>query len=99
MENSPRTKKNKFFEDDEENLGNFGNFNLELYSIDNQEYNKENVTDDFINIALGANPKLNINNYAIEECLKFDANNNDKEEEYDMLKQNCKFEVTIFIII
>ncbi len=98
MENSPVAKKNKFFDEDENGLGSFGNFNLELYSNDiNKENNKENITDNLINIGRGVNAKLNINNYAIEECIKLEYDNNEKEEEYEMLKQNCKYEVFFLI--
>lgn len=70
------------------------NFNLELYSSKNEENNKENISDNIVNIAFGGKYNLNIANRIKEECNK---NDNDliKEEEYEMLKQNCVFKVII----
>lgn len=94
IENSPRTKKIKRF-NEEENIENFLNFNLELYANENDENNKENISDNILNIAFGAKANLNIANKIREECNKND-NDCNKEEEYGMLKQDYNYKVIIF---
>jgi hypothetical protein len=73
-------------------MNNFLNFNLELYSNKNGENNKENISDNVLNIALGGKANFKIASRIKEECDKNDSDFN-KEEEYRMLKQNCNFKV------
>lgn len=96
IENSPSpiTKKIKRF-NQEDNIENFLNFNLELFSDKNDEDNKENISDNILNIALRGKANLNIASKIKEECNKND-NDFNKEEEYGMLKQNFDYKVKIF---
>jgi len=95
IENSPRTKKIKRFED-AENIEIFLNFNLELYSNKNDVNNKENISDNISNLTLGGKSNLNIVSKLAEEETKNDSDFN-KEEEYCMLKQNFNYKVIIFL--
>lgn len=96
IENSPRSKMIKEY-NEEDNFDNFLNFNLEMYTKKNEENNKENISDNVVNIALGGKSNLKIVNRKKEEFNKYD-NDFNKEEEYGMLRQNYNFKVILLFL-
>lgn len=62
-------------------MGNFGNLNLEFYSVENDDFiNKPNITENILNQALAANSNVKFHNYVKKEFCFFNQYSENDDE-------------------